>query len=350
MKRRDLIETLAAVGKPTETWESTDGSQALILPYGGRILGLFAPGDDENFFWTTRALADHASTKAFYHGTQWHNSGGDRTWLAPEVDFFFPQFPNLDTYFQQRALDPGNYKISRHDGTLTLTNRATLSMSRTGQQVQVEITKSLQPALNPLRYEQTSTAGVAFAGFTLVSTLQLLGTYPSQGIGLWRLTQLPHRGEMLVPTFFRSEPKIYMGCISSPDLKIGDHLVRYKMQAKGEHKLGIRAAALTGRTGYLYRCGEHTSLVAHNFFVNPSAEYVDVPWTETSDFGYAFQACNIDNDLLHLGEFSEMEYHMPAIGGTTGKTFSEDRAQLWAFRGPQEKIKAIVRHLLSPEF
>ena len=31
--------------------------------------------------------------------------------------------------------------------------------------------------------------------------------------------------------------------------------------------------------------------------MNPSGEYVDVPWTETENFGFAFQACNVNSNL-----------------------------------------------------
>ncbi len=34
-----------------------------------------------------------------------------------------------------------------------------------------------------------------------------------------------------MPTFFRSQPKIYMGAIVDEDLIVGDHLIRYKMRA-----------------------------------------------------------------------------------------------------------------------
>jgi hypothetical protein len=208
----------------------------------------------------------------------------------------------------------------------------------------------LSPALNPLRHENPSEwADINFAGYTLTATLKLEGKELPPHVGMWHLTQLPHEGEMLVPTVFRTEPKMYMGTIGPEDLIVEDHLVRYKMRAKGENKIGIRAEAITGRVGYIYSREGNTSLIVRNFFVEPSAEYVDVPWTETNNFGYAFQACNIDNDLLHLGQFSEMEYHMPAIGAITGKKYSEDRSQLWAFRGPEAKIKSIAQRLLSAE-
>lgn len=342
-----LLENLRAVGKSVEAWSSTDGTRVWVMPYGGRVLGLFAPGDVENFFWTHPALNAVASAESFYAGEQWHNSGGDRTWLAPEVDFFFPDYPNLDRYWQQRELDPGAYEISKSGSSITWTNRATLRVSRTNRTVDIQITKSLAPALNPLRYESArDLAGVKYAGFTLRSSLTIQGPAPLPHVGLWHLTQMPHGGDMLIPTFFSSQPKVYMGSIAAEDLIVDEHLIRYKMRSAGEHKLGIRAAAIPGRVGYLYRTGDQTSLVIRNFFVDPSGEYVDTPWMEPQDYGYAFQACNVNSSL---GAFSELEYHVPAIGGETGKSCSDDHSQLWAFRGPEPSIKSIARRLLSVE-
>src|SRR6185312_10266778 len=92
-------------------------------------------------------------------------------------------------------------------------------------------------------------------------------------IGLWALIQLPHGGDMLVPSIFRTEPKITMGTVSADDLVVDEHLVRYKMRAQGEHKICVRAVASTGRAGYLYSKDGQASLVVRNFFVDPSAEY-----------------------------------------------------------------------------
>jgi hypothetical protein len=117
------------------------------------------------------------------------------------------------------------------------------------------------------------------------------------------------------------------------------------MRATGEHKIGIRAVATTGRAGYLYHRGDQSALVVRNFVVNPSGEYVDVPWTDTQDFGYSTQACNVNSKL---GAFSELEYHAPAIGHGTGRTHCVDESQVWAFRGDSAKIRHIAQTLLSP--
>jgi hypothetical protein len=350
---QQLIATLKAVGKPAELHQTDDGTRILVLPYGGRVLGVFAPGSEENFFWTNSALDSPETARAYYASDDWQNSGGDRTWLAPEVDFFFPKFPNIDIagYWQPRSLDPGNYELTKTSHGVRLTNRLTIEGFRSRKRVLLEITKSVAAAANPLRYETSiQTNAVEYAGHTLVTSLKIVDTQPDDAflVGLWSLTQMPHQGELFIPTYSRTEPRIYFGLVDAPpdELAISDRLVRFKMRAAGEHKIGVRAAVTTGRIGYIYPTGNKHALIVRNFFVNPSGEYADVPWTEPDDLGYSTQACSVNS---RWGMFSEMEYHVPAIGGNTGLSHVEDHSQLWAFRGSRVDIVKIARTLLSNE-
>ncbi len=350
---QDLVETLKLVGKSTELYQTEDGTRVLILPYGGRILGVFAAGSDENFFWTNSVLNSVESARAYYASDDWQNSGGDRTWLAPEVEFFFPKFPNIDIagYWQPRGLDPGNYELAKTVQGLKLTNRLHVDAFRSGKRMELEITRSVAAAPNPLRYDHQLRIGtVEYAGHTLLTSLKILDPSP-EGVplvGLWSLTQMPHQGELFIPTYSKTEPTIYFGLVGTPpdELTISDRLVRFKMRALGEHKIGIRAAVATGRIGYIYPTGNRYALIVRNSFVNPSGEYADVPWTQPEDRGYSTQACSVNS---RWGMFSEMEYHVPAIGGGTGLNHIEDHSQLWAFRGARADIVKIARALLSNE-
>jgi hypothetical protein len=342
-----LTNVLKQASKASEVFASPDGSRVLVLPYGGRVLGLFAPRREENFFWTHPALASAESARDFYASGVWHNSGGDRTWLAPEADLFFPDFPDLARYWQPRELDPGNYEVVRRGGGFELVNRLTVALSRSKRRVELEITKWVSPALNPLRHEAAlqEMSEVEYAGYTLHTSLRRARhEEDAPPLGLWQLLQMPHGGELLAPTYSRTQPKIYMGEVGPQDLELREHLVRYRMRAAGEHKIGIRAIATTGRAGYLYSQGEESVLVVRNFQVNPSGEYVDVPWRETTDFGYAVQACNVSSGL---GRFSELEYHAPAMGKECSR--SEDVSQVWAFRGAAARIRGIAAVLLGAE-
>src|ERR1700689_3416400 len=174
---QDLVATLKAVGKFPEIHQTDDGTRLLVLPYGGRILGVFAPGSDENFLWTNSALNTVESARAYYASEDWQNSGGDRTWLAPELDFFFPKFPNIDIagYWQPRSLDPGNYELTKTSAGVKLTNRLKVDAFRSKKRVELEITKSVAAAANPLRYDsEIGGCQVEYAGHTLLTSLKIV--------------------------------------------------------------------------------------------------------------------------------------------------------------------------------
>ena len=348
---KKLVDVLRKVGKATKLYHTPDGTRVLVLPYGGRVLGLFSANSHENFYWTHTALETVQAAREFYASDQWHNSGGDRTWLAPEVDLFFPNYPNLDKYFQQRSLDPGSHQVVETRNGINLVNRFTVNFSRSKKNLSLKITKSFGPAPNPLRHERgLKLQGVEYAGYTQYTSLALLGASrrTRDHVGLWNLIQMPHGGDLLMPTFDRTEPRhIFstLGTIPPEDLITTDHLIRYRMRQKGEHKISVRAVSICNRIGYLYQTGDRWALIIRNFLVNPSGEYVDVPWRETDYFGFAVQACNV-NSLL--GAFSELEYHIPAIGYGTGQTRCEDEAHVWAFRGPRLEIEQVAKRLLTP--
>jgi hypothetical protein len=344
-----LIGALTGAGKSVELCVHPDQIEVLILPYGGRVLGLFAAGSSQNFLWTHPALSTVSTARSFFGSDQWHNSGGDRTWLAPEVDFFFPEFPRTDRYWQPRQLDPGDYQLTRGDAELMLTNHLTARLSRSKEEVEVRITKVIAPAADPLRHEHgISKSGIEYAGYTLRTTLEWTGGGSGRSVvGLWNLLQLPHGGELLIPTHVRTQPRIYFGTIAPDDLIVGDHLVRYRMQATGEQKIGIRAVAATGRLAYRHRTGDgQWVLVIRNVFVNPSGAYVDFPWNGPAELGDALQACSINSGL---GRFSELEYHVPAIGPATGRLIMEDASQVWAYRGTREQIDHVTGALVTAE-
>ena len=347
MKCQTLKSTLETIGKPVHTVEMPGGVRVLLLPHGGRVLGLFGADDDENYYWTNPALAAPKSADAYYSSGDWPNSGGDRTWLAPELDLFFPKYPDLDMsgYLQPRQLDPGSYTIEYRDGSVRMVNRLSVVLHRMKSGADLEMQKWVTPAANPLRYERGSRLlrDVAYAGYTQHTALAMLAGDAARA-GLWNLIQMPHGGEMTIPVYARSQPRIYFGTIAENDLLVTDRAIHWRMAAQGEQKIGVRAVATTGRVGYRYRAGGSSTLIVRNFVVDPSGEYVDVPWNEPDDPGYCVQACNINNS--RWGEFSELEYHVPAIGVGTGRTSCEDVSQVWGFRGPAGVIDEVMSTLL----
>lgn len=352
--RRSLDVILAEIGRPGEMCSYPDGSRLLLHLHGARVLGLFAADSEENFYWTHSALSSSGSAAAFFRSSGWHNLGGERTWLAPEIDLFFPRYPDLTAYEPPAGLDPGKYRLERVEPSVRLVSRSELKLFRSRQTIHVEISKTWGPGVNPLRYEACwkQLAGVEFAGYTQRITLRLMGTHADEAgpVGTWSLVQLPPAGELFVPLHGETQPQVYFGTIAPGDLTVDNRSVRYKMGASGIQKIGIRAAAGTGRAGYMYSTRGRWALVVRNFSVNPSGEYVDVPWKSSGEVGdraYVLQACNVNNDL---GSFGELECHAPAIGRGTGCGKHEDVSQVWAFRGSKEMIQVIGRNLLAADF
>ncbi len=339
-----LRNTLLGAGESNFTWQFEDGSEVLLLPHGGRILGLYPPGGGENFFWTHPDLEDPKSAQRLFSSADWHNPGGDRTWLAPEIDFFYPDYPKLDRYVQPRALDAARYEVHSTGLAPVLRNTFRARLFRFDTEAELMIEKEIWGAPNPLRYERGFSGGLSYAGYTLRTSLKVLEARGTEArVGLWNLLQLPHKGELVVPVFARPEPRVYFGNVGPEDLSVSEGLVVWRMRASGEHKIGIKAASTAGRAGYLYGAGERWNLVVRNFGVNPSGEYVDVPAQEPRELGYVFQACSIDSAL---GAFSELEYHAPAIR-VAPEARSEDVSQLWAFRGSLEALEPVAAALLG---
>jgi hypothetical protein len=342
-----LIDALSRSGKKTELLTGPDGCRILVMPHGGRVLGLFVGKDDDNFLWTNPALGDATAAQAFFASEQWCNAGGDRTWLAPENGFFCPNYPSSSPYVQPRQLDPGRYACTRAGNRVRLKCDLALHSYRTREDMALSIVREVEPAANPFHQlpEARGPALPSFAGYTLRTSLEIRGRPKRTLVGLWNLLQMPHGGCMVVPIRFPVRPTKYFGSFSRQDLVAGRDAIRYAMRRPGEHKIGVAAIALTGRAGYLLRRGSEWSLVVRNFTVNPSGMYVDGLPNAGACPGDAFQACNVSNE--RLGHFSELEYHVPAIGAGAGSYRCEDVSQVWAFRGTRRAVVNVARRLLG---
>jgi len=336
---QQLVEATEGAGLGPRVCALPDGSMILVLRHGGRILGLFPPGCERNFFWTNQAIHTRETARQWAMSRDWHNSGGDRTWLAPEADFFFPEYPSLEKYRPPVEFDPGDYRFEIADGSPVLVSRFTLLSPGQQRSFVCELRKRVSAAPRP-DYDDK----LAYAGYTLTTSLRLLSPLPDPPwrVGLWNLLQMPHGGELLIPVSCRPEVRVLFGDIGGEDVETTERVVRYRMHAQGNHKLGIGPEPLKGRAGYFYTDGDEACLIVRNFHVDPSGEYVDVPWSEPLGAGTAFQACNVNNDI---GTFSELEYHAPGLTSSRGATYCEDTSVVWAFRGSPALIRKAAQSM-----
>ncbi len=342
LEKESLLSVLHDVGRQAAVLTGPSGEKIVVLRHGGRVIGLFPEGRYDNLLWTHPALREKTSAEAMFSSLDWCNSGGERSWIVPEADFFLPDFPDKKKYHQPRQLDPGNYKMEHDETGVTLCNDLTLHSYRTGDDIALRMAKRISPVGNPLPRDDFRYPQVGFAGYAVRSSLAFTDSQSSFPVGLWHLVQMPLGGEMFVPTYSRVEPEI---CFGSPlNLSVYSRGFCWRMDAPGEHKIGIGSAGLTGRMGYYMRHGKNASLIVMNFQLNPSAEYAD-PSGIPGRPDFMIQCCNVSSP--RLGDFSEMEYHLPAIGGKTGRTESVDERQVWAFAGPEKSVNLIKELLLG---
>ncbi len=343
--RESLVSTLAAAGHPLLELRAPGQGSLLALPYGGRVLGLFAEAAADNFLWTNPALAQVETARAFLGGQAWVHSGGDRTWVSPETEFHVGDLADpWNTYLPPRVIDPGQYSATQTGQRLTLTNRARVHYHQRKVDLDIEIEKSVRLIANPLHAEP-ALAGVSYAGYETATTLRLPNPAGAPPISLWSLLVVPVTGWMIIPTWAATAARDFFEPTAPERLIAGRHAVRFLIDGLEQHKIGLRAEALTGRAGYLRSAGpSRSALLVRQFVVNPSGDYIDTPWEARDQPGYAFQSYNGGEAL---GQFGELEYHSPAIGGDTGQASLTDTSQLWAFSGPSAQIEAVARRLLG---
>lgn len=345
-----LHDNLRHSGKHPIPLAFADGARLLVLPEHGRLIGLYPAEGDANFLWTNPALDAAESSRLYFSRAGWSNPGGDRTWLAPELDLFIgdPRRP-FETYAVPSALDPGNWKpVSAMSAEVILENRTRLRLLRAGRDVDVRLVKTYTPAVNPLRGSPADGAGVQYAGYALATTLEL---DPPPGkpvrLGVWNLLQLPQPGTMLIPTHVPTRPHVVFGTPAAGELTEAPGHARWNMAPPGpDAKIGIKAKSLTGRAGHLRETGIPgiRDLVVREFSVGDERDYVDALWEPPYETGWAFQACCVRNG----GErFNELEYHAPAVSPETGLLSGRDESRVWAFRGSAEAIRKVASVLLG---
>ena len=286
-----------------------------LLPSSGRVIGLYPEGSDENFLWTNTGASG-----------AWPNPGGDRTWLAPEIELFASDINRvLETYRVPAELDPGHWQLNGGD---RLVNSTRLRLHRSGRDAAVRLEKEILPAANPL-----PDAKLQYAGYTQITRL-----VTDAPLGIWNLLQLPAPGTMLVATRGAVQPQTVFGEIDGNELVSEPALLRWRMADGGDAKISLLAADFTGRAAHLYQRGADCwDLVVRDVTVEPAGEYVDALWTPPYRRGWAFQACRVRS---LAGGFNELEYHAPV----TAKT---DQSRVWAFRGPRVAIEEAAARLLE---
>lgn len=344
--RANLAATLAAAGHPLLELSAPGQGALLVLPFGGRVLGLFtdAPASD-NFLWTNPRLAEAHSARTLLTAPGWAHTGGDRIWISPEVETHVGDLADpWGTFAVAAPVDPGQYAATHRGDSITLYTPARVKFHRSQVEVPLRIDRTLRLIPNPLPPELQST-GLAYAGYEQAATLRLDEPAGAPPVSLWSLLVLPVSGWMIVPTRGQVAARDYFEPTGPNRLVSTPEAVHFRIDGQEQHKIALRASELRGGAGYWRTINpQRRTLVVRRWPIDPRATYADTPWEARGEPGYAFQSYNGSE---WLGAFGELEYHTPAIGGASGASLLTDTSQLFAFSGRPEQIDPIARALLD---
>ena len=324
----------------------TDGGSIVVADAGARVLRLIGRSGHD-FLWLNDSLATgRGDVQPYAFG--WKNLGGDRTWIAPEADLFWSDPDDVaGTYRVPVEFDPGDFVIEATASGVSLSSVFELENRRLGGRDRLSLTKHIAPVPNPFHHARNAADCLAaeYIGYRHTATLSLLSDpRPNRRMGMWHIAQVRAPGEILIPVSHGDAVVDYSRPADGRSCAVAEPgLVRFTVGGTFTQKIGVKADALVGRMGFLRRCGDGLwSLIVRAFSVDPSAEYVDAPWNDSGDLGYAVQCYNDDGKL---GDFGELEYHSPAIGHDTGLTSYTDSGNLWAFRAEESIIRLIASRL-----
>ena len=328
-------------------------SKIIISTFGGRIFGPFFSDEHESIFWTNKAFSNKSDFEVFLDTSQW-NLGGERLWIAPEIQFRIKDRNDFwNTYILPESMDPANYVVKNiGENKIELSANIDLSAYNLNTGIkELKIERTIMAINNPLENiadYQSLMKGVLFSGYEHDITI---AERKNDGIlaEAWTLIQLNPGGHIYIPVT-KNTPGIYTDYFSPVDqnfLENGGNFIKLKITGNRQYKIGLNAAFVIGRAAYLNDIDINNSyIIIRNFFNNPSSYYCEEP----PDLpGYHGNSLHIYNDDGGFGGFGELECNGQTIGGITGKSSSYDPMTLWVFMGDKKRIKKIAGILLGIE-
>jgi len=327
-----------------------EGAFLLVIERGGRLHGPFWDSQQPGLTWVNPVLADPSAFREFIRAGSW-NLGGERNWIAPEIQFITGDRADPDGSVRIPAqMDPGCFSLAwERSNEIHLSQDLALEARNVAIGTKkLHLETSIRAVPNPLRFVGAFSSlmeEVQYCGYEQEVCLKE-AAHDLIMSELWNLVQLNPGGKILVPTGPCFELTDYATQPIDPGhYRFENHLLELKISGNSMYKIGLKAAHFAGRVGYLAPLDEQTSyLMVRNFFNNPSSFYIEEPAWSIGRWG---DSLHVYNDGGRWGGFGELETHGQTIGGQTGKSESVDLLQMWVFRGPTDRLNRIALHLLG---
>ena len=114
---REISHRLEENDIPYGVLALADDVHILITQRGGRVFGPFLKPDSESLYWVNPAFAAADAFKAYLASGEW-NLGGERIWIAPEVQYLVRDRTDFwNSLHFPPAMDPGAFSWNRRPQT-----------------------------------------------------------------------------------------------------------------------------------------------------------------------------------------------------------------------------------------
>jgi hypothetical protein len=302
----------------TECHWITRSGTIRLLPERGRLLGIEVHGH--------QALWQPASVDA-----QW-NLGGERLWLGPESDWFWQQTAKVDfsKYRVPPGLDPDGWSVSLATADHAVAElRLRLESAHSGHWLDLRVRREWRILTDD------SPDGFAHAiGLRATTSLEILDGTPGQAVDLWSILQIPHGGEMRMPTHGLALPRDYFDPCPVEEMTAGEGDFALRIGGAAVFKIGIPPASCAGRLAYVRPVDGGWLVLTRSFPVDAGRRYCDAPLDALASQGDAAQ---FFNDGGQYGCFGELEHHSPAlVCGDGPQQYAETTTTIASFLTPAE--------------
>ena len=341
----NIIDRLNEKNITFKVIELQEGVKIIVSEYGGRVFGPFFAEDDKSTSWTNNIFSDKDSFNDFYNSDQW-NLGGDRIWIAPEIQFSVKDRNKFwETLKTPAAIDPGTYTLQMDKDICILQQHMDLEAYNINSgTASLNITRKIRKIENPLRKTKIykTLDKVIYAGYEQKITLETQNDIYAEA---WDLIQLNPGGKIYISSCSNVEYVDYYEEIDSEYQKINQNHVELNLSGNRRYKVGFKSAQIFGRVAYLNKCDDDNYyLIVKCFFNNPSSVYAEEPPAQPGDNGYSVHVYNDDGNF---GGFGELECNLQTIGGDTGVQSSTDQILTWFYRGNKEDIENVLLSLMG---
>jgi hypothetical protein len=330
---KTIFDTLVACGQEPILLDR----RLLILPHGGRVLGL-APDGRTNLIWTNPALTAADSARALLADAGWVNLGGDRTWISPELDTQITDPLDCSNgYTVPKSVDPAAYTVTAQDErSVTLESYMQVYFRRASANLRLRVRKEIALLDTP---PIDLAEGTDSVGYRQTCTLTV---EPSPGCaarpGLWQVLQVPGGGSIQIPVRAGARPRAFIG---KPVYEWNGQRLCCEVRTDASFKFSLVAADCLGKLMYLSQINGRDAIVMRSLPVHDASLYADVSCADPNDIGHV-QQVYVDDGAF--GGFGELEYHSPAVDAANGGSV-EECSEVWACIG--EDLNATIESLLA---